>query len=437
MHTATRIARTAIGAVRAARPDVPVCCYGLYAQMAADVADCVLAGETTAALADWVEGRAEPGAAVVRLGREAAAPGAPVPARDLLPPLDRYAHLLVAGVHGDEQRLPVGYVEASHGCAHRCRHCPVPVVYDGRIRIVDADAVIADVAQQVDAGARHITFGDPDFLNGVHHSLRVVRAMHARFPDITFDCTVKVEHVLAHAEIWPELAASGCRFVVSAFEAVERRHPGPPRQGPHDGRRGPGRRAAAGERHRGPAVVHAVHAVDDARRRPRAARLRRRARPRRERRPRPVHDPAARSRRARSSSSSPTCAALVGPYDPARGSYEWAAPDPALDELQTRLAAIVEEHVARGTPIPETYAAVCTAAGAPGTGSAPRRCAAGPASASRGSAARNRPRSRSRSRRTQHVERGAGAEPRDVLVGHGVGRVERCRSTRRSGAAPR
>ena len=146
---------------------------------------------------------------------------APIPARDLLPPLDRYARLEV----GSEQRL-VGAVLASHGCAHRCRHCPVPVVFDGRVRRLDEDAVLADIAQLVEAGARHITFGDPDFLNAPPHSRRVVRAMHERFPDVTFDCTVKVEHVLRyrglrHDDLWPELADAGCLFVVSAFESVD------------------------------------------------------------------------------------------------------------------------------------------------------------------------------------------------------------------------
>jgi hypothetical protein len=69
-------------------------------------------------------------------------------------------------------------------------------------------------------GARHITFGDPDFLNGVKHSLAVVRAMHERWPWLTFDLTTKVEHVLEHAHVWPELAASGCLFVISAVEIL-------------------------------------------------------------------------------------------------------------------------------------------------------------------------------------------------------------------------
>ncbi len=214
MHTATQIARQGITRIREQRPDVPIAGYGLYGEMLADVADRVFAGETDVALADWVDGAEND--VVVHLGREAAGPGAALPARDLLPALDRYAHLVRDGLE-----RTVGYVEASHGCAHRCRHCPVPVVYDGRIRIVEHDAVLADIAQQVEAGARHITFGDPDFLNGVHHSVRLVRAMHRRFPDVTFDCTVKVEHVLRHDDLWAELAASGCLFVVSAFESVD------------------------------------------------------------------------------------------------------------------------------------------------------------------------------------------------------------------------
>ena len=149
---------------------------------------------------------------MVDLGRHR--PVAP-PARYGLPPLERYAHL----AFGPEER-PVGYVEASHGCLHRCRHCPIPVVYDGRIRIVPDDVVLADIEAMVAGGARHITFGDPDFLNGPLHSRRVVAAMHDRFPELTFDCTTKVEHILRHADLWPEMAAAGCLFVVSAFETV-------------------------------------------------------------------------------------------------------------------------------------------------------------------------------------------------------------------------
>src|SRR2546425_1170808 len=197
MHTAMRLALRAAEALRSRRPELPLCLYGLYAPVSRDLTvgrlvDSVIAGEYEPALVAWVGGlaRAErsdsPGAEVVHLGRERFE----LPARELLPPLERYARLVL----GDEERL-VGYVEASHGCVHRCRHCPVPAVYDGRIRIVQKDVLLPDVERLVEMGARHLTFGDPDFLNGVKHSLGVVRAVHERFPELTFDCTTKVDHV--------------------------------------------------------------------------------------------------------------------------------------------------------------------------------------------------------------------------------------------------
>ena len=215
MHTAMRLAVRAAETVRRARPELPICFYGLYAPVSRDrtlgrVADRLIAGEYEPALVRWAAG-AEEDEPLIQLERGSFA----LPARDLLPPLDSYAHLALGG----EERV-VGYVEASHGCVHMCRHCPIPSVYDGRIRIVGADTVLADVEQLVAMGARHITFGDPDFLNGRKHSLEVVQVMHRRFPDLTFDCTTKVEHVLEFAHLWPELAASGCLFVVMAVEML-------------------------------------------------------------------------------------------------------------------------------------------------------------------------------------------------------------------------
>ena len=199
MHTAARLAHEL-----APRITAPIGCFGLYAGMCADIGTALVGRDPVSEVVRWVEGDAS---VTVRTPR---------PARDLLPDPDRYAHLVRDGI-----RYPVAATDASIGCAHRCRHCPVPVVYDGRIRITDVDTVLADVAAQVERGARHVTFGDPDFFNGVHHSRRLVAAVHSAFPDVTFDCTVKVEHVLRHAELWPELAASGCLFVVSAFESVD------------------------------------------------------------------------------------------------------------------------------------------------------------------------------------------------------------------------
>jgi radical SAM superfamily enzyme YgiQ (UPF0313 family) len=220
MHTAMRLAMRAAERVRALRPELPLCFYGLYAPVSRDLtvgrlADRVVGGEYEPGLVTWVgeltAGAGRDPVALVELGRSPFR----VPRRDLLPPLERYAHLSLEGAE-----LPVGYVEGSHGCAHACRHCPIPVTYGSRIRLVAADVVLADIDQLVDMGARHITFGDPDFLNGWRHSLDIVRAMHRRHPGLTFDFTAKVEHLLRHERLLGELSDHGCLFVVSALECM-------------------------------------------------------------------------------------------------------------------------------------------------------------------------------------------------------------------------
>jgi radical SAM superfamily enzyme YgiQ (UPF0313 family) len=219
MHTATRLAERAAQRIRQIHPEVPLAFYGLYAGMehhpnGSDCADAQFAGAYEHGLVGWLAGINSPEndtGPTVDLSRRPSV----LPARHLLPDISRYAHMALG-----DQESPVGYTEASRGCVHTCRHCPVPIVFDGRIRIIDADVVLADINQLVEAGARHITFADPDFLNGVRHSEHVVRAMHARHPHLTFDVTTKVEHILEHSDVWEEFAAAGCLFVVSAFESV-------------------------------------------------------------------------------------------------------------------------------------------------------------------------------------------------------------------------
>ena len=217
MHTAMRLAMRAAEQVRTARPDVPICFYGLYAPVSRDLtigrlADHVFAGEYEPALRAWAGGSGDT-QPIIALQRGRGSFN--LPARDLLPPLDHYAHLAIDGL-----QRPVGAVEATHGCKHVCRHGPVPTVYEGAFRVVDERVVAADIDQLVAAGARHITFADPDFLNGPTHALRVVRGLHERHPGVTFDCTVKAEHILDNARVWPEMAAAGCLFVVCAIEVL-------------------------------------------------------------------------------------------------------------------------------------------------------------------------------------------------------------------------
>ena len=114
-----------------------------------------------------------------------------------------------------------GYTEASRGCKHLCRHCPVVPVYQGSFRVVQPDVVLADIRQQVAAGAEHITFGDPDFFNGPTHAMRIVDALHREWPAITYDATIKIEHLLKHRDLLPRLRETGCLFVTSAVESVD------------------------------------------------------------------------------------------------------------------------------------------------------------------------------------------------------------------------
>ncbi len=140
-----------------------------------------------------------------------------VPDRSGLPKLSRYAHLVLP----DGSTRVAGFAEGSRGCRHLCRHCPVVPVYQGKFRIVPADVVMEDIRQQVKEGATHISFGDPDFFNGPTHGLRLARALHATFPHVTFDATIKIQHLIDYAGLLPELRESGCLFITSAVEAVD------------------------------------------------------------------------------------------------------------------------------------------------------------------------------------------------------------------------
>jgi radical SAM superfamily enzyme YgiQ (UPF0313 family) len=228
MHTALRLGVRVAELVRETNPSCHICFYGLYASLNAEyllnhVAESVIGGEYEAPLVQVMEAleRGDSLADVEGVSHRGKIVGPhlkrlpfAVPSRNGLPALERYAHL----EHDGGQRV-VGYVEASRGCLHHCLHCPIVPVYEGRFFIVPAEVVFEDIRRQVRAGAAHITFGDPDFLNGPGHSLSIVRAMRAEFPRVTFDFTAKIEHILKHRLIFSELGSLGCLFVISAVES--------------------------------------------------------------------------------------------------------------------------------------------------------------------------------------------------------------------------
>jgi radical SAM superfamily enzyme YgiQ (UPF0313 family) len=226
MHTATRLAIPVIDRVRSINPGARLCAYGLYAPLNAPllrehgVGD-ILSGEFEQGLRDLAAARARPpdrrriapggeaGGAVPRLEFIA-------PDRRGLPALARYATLRI----GSERRI-TGYTEASRGCKHLCRHCPIVPVYNGRFRVVPVPVVMGDVRAQVAAGARHITFGDPDFFNGIGHAKAIAEAFASEFPGISYDVTIKIEHLVRHGDVLPLLRDTGCALVTSAVESVD------------------------------------------------------------------------------------------------------------------------------------------------------------------------------------------------------------------------
>jgi radical SAM superfamily enzyme YgiQ (UPF0313 family) len=223
MHTATRLAVELLPAVRRVNSSAHVCFYGLYAPMNESWlrklgAQTILGGEFEEGLGNLAarivtgRGAQQQSEPLISLSRQKFL----VPDRSGLVPLEKYARLsLPSG-----ERRTVGYTEASRGCKHLCRHCPIVPVYNGVFRIVDRDVVLAEIRQQVAAGAEHVTFGDPDFFNGIGHAIPLVQALHNEFPCLTYDVTIKIEHLLKHSEHLQTLRETGCLFVTSAIESV-------------------------------------------------------------------------------------------------------------------------------------------------------------------------------------------------------------------------
>ncbi|MBT4700892.1 MAG: radical SAM protein [Rhodospirillaceae bacterium] len=222
MHTATRLAMEMVPKIKAINPPAHLCFYGLYAPLNEAVlrelgADIILGGEYEDGLVTaYNRLLANGGTSQIEPLISTAKQTFRIPLRNNLPKLNQYAHLSM----GNGETRIAGYTEASRGCKHFCRHCPVVPVYEGKFRIVAEDIVMADVRAQVEAGAQHITLGDPDFFNGPGHALPLIEKFHAEFPNVTYDATIKVEHLLKFSSHMETLVRTGCLFVTTAVESV-------------------------------------------------------------------------------------------------------------------------------------------------------------------------------------------------------------------------
>ena len=158
MHMATRMAIPVLETVRRLNPEAHICFYGLYAvenerYLRSLGVNTILGGEFESGLLRLAERlsassegfadgqiQIEP---VILLDRQDFL----VPVRSDLPDLSKYARLMMP----DGKKRLAGYVEASRGCKHLCRHCPIVPVYNGRFRIVQKEIVMEDIRRQVAA----------------------------------------------------------------------------------------------------------------------------------------------------------------------------------------------------------------------------------------------------------------------------------------------
>ena len=228
MHTATRLAAGLIPKTREMNARAHICFYGLYAPVNEEYlralgVGTILGGEFEEGLASLasrlqhgapnVKGSLKQPEPVISLSRQKFL----VPDRAGMLEPAKYARVVMPG---GEHRV-AGSTEATRGCKHLCRHCPIVPVYNGAFRVVEREIVLEDIRRQVAAGARHITFGDPDFFNGPAHAISIVESVHREFPELTYDVTIKIEHLRKHDAHLVTLRDTGCLFVTSAVESVD------------------------------------------------------------------------------------------------------------------------------------------------------------------------------------------------------------------------
>jgi len=202
MHTALRLGVRLASTIRKANSSCHISFFGLYAWLNQDIllresADSIIGGEFEQPLVELAKALEKSRSIKDIEGTSTLnhrtkpylkrIPWMNLDRRDL-GSLERYVKL----IDGPDQKA-VGSVDTSRGCKHLCLHCPVPAVYNGRFFVVPEQFVMNDIDYLVKNGAQHITFGDPDFLNGPQHAFRIIKNLHEVHPTVTYDFTTKIE----------------------------------------------------------------------------------------------------------------------------------------------------------------------------------------------------------------------------------------------------
>ena len=142
MHTATRLCLHLLPKVISLNAEALLVCYGLYAPANREVflelgVQAIIGGEPETKLVqiyqNLVSGASLTNVAATELIKQEFI----LPDRKTLPALTQYAHLKGPG----GETAVAGYTEATRGCKHLCRHCPVVPTYGGRFFVVDLSLI--------------------------------------------------------------------------------------------------------------------------------------------------------------------------------------------------------------------------------------------------------------------------------------------------------
>ena len=250
--------------VRRANPRAHLCIFGMYATLnralLAGEADSVLGPDCELQLVELAAVAGERGPPCRVAPRPPGRQPALVPDRGALPALGKYARLAIAG----EQRI-AGHVEATRGCKHLCRHCPIPPVYEGRFYRGAGGRRAGGCARADRRGRAPHRLRRSRFPQ--RSAARAARSRRRCTPStrrVTFSFTAKVEHIVAQQRADPRAGGGGRAVRRQRRRIAVRPRPRRAGEGPPRGRRA----ARAGDRARrrpvAAADVRRVHALDDA-----------------------------------------------------------------------------------------------------------------------------------------------------------------------------
>ena len=221
MHTATRLFALVADKVRELNPAAHLAAYGLYAPLNQELlrahgVQTVLGGEFEEGLAALARSLAAnetpPDAPAISLARQQfIAPNAP--ASRPSPPTRNSPSTAISAASATPK--PAAAASTSAATAPSSPSTTAPSASSS------ATPYSKTSASQVASGAEHITFGDPDFFNGPGHAMPLVEALHREWPKLTYDVTIKVEHLLHQRALLPDLRRTGCLFITTAVESLD------------------------------------------------------------------------------------------------------------------------------------------------------------------------------------------------------------------------